>query len=90
MNCRNWATFGKTILWRAYVLGLGVYFWTLMSPLVLAAKKKAAVQEVDQGKSYTLPYIYVIALLSLGLMAVLRPGARTEKGDAMHKKSDDE
>jgi hypothetical protein len=90
MNRRDWASVGRTLLWRAYLLGLSVFCWTLMSPVVLAAKKKAAEAPVDQGKSYTLPYMFVIALLSVGLMAVLRPGSRTEKGDELHKKKDGE
>jgi hypothetical protein len=77
-------TRGRELLWQAFLVGSTAYIWILMSPLALAAKKKAVV-EVDQGKGYTLPYMFVIAILSLGLMAVLRPGRRFEKADDQMK-----
>jgi hypothetical protein len=80
----------RVLATRAVLIAASAYFWLLMSPVALAAKKKAHVQEVDQGKGYTLSYMFVIAVLSLGLMAVLRPGRRLENVDEQIKKKDSE
>ncbi len=66
---------------------LGSAVWMSTSPVAWAAKKKVE-QVVDESKGYTLPYLFVISLLGLGLMAVLRPSGRRDKAD--DKKQDDE
>jgi hypothetical protein len=66
---------------------LSVYFWSLGSPALAAAKKK--VVEEAEKKSYTMPYLIVIMLIGLGLMAICRPSRRADKPDEKVKKEED-
>ncbi len=68
-------------LTQALLVATSAYVWLAMSGVALAAKKKAAEPVADQGKGYTVSYMFVIAMVALGLMAVLRPGRRLEKVD---------
>jgi hypothetical protein len=68
---------GRHLAYRAAPWVLSIYFWSLTSPLVLAAKKKK--EEVAPTKSYVVPYMIVIALVSIGLMTVFRPSRRQDK-----------
>lgn len=72
---------------HASFLALAGYLWLLDSPLAWAAKKKAAAP-VEAGKSYTFPYIIVMAVMAVGLMTVLRPSKRLDKALNMHTKEE--
>ncbi|MBI3839135.1 MAG: hypothetical protein HY288_14540 [Planctomycetia bacterium] len=66
---------------------LAIYFWSLGSPAIAAAKKKVA-EEVET-KSYTMPYLIVIMLIGVGLMAICRPSRRADKPDEKIKPDED-
>jgi len=72
---------------HATLVALAGYLWLLDSPLVWAAKKKPEVA-VEAGKSYTFPYIIVMAVIAVGLMTVLRPSKRLETALNMHTKEE--
>jgi hypothetical protein len=72
---------------HALFLALGGYLWLLDSPLAWAAKKKTEAP-VEAGKSYTFPYIIVMAVMAVGLMTVLRPSKRLETALNMHTKEE--
>ena len=76
---RSWLVQGQLLL-------LTVAIWAISSPLALAAKKKAA--EVVPEKSYVFPYIIVMMLMGLGLMAICRPSNRADRPD--DKKTDED
>lgn len=67
---------------------LAAYLWLLTSPVALAAKKKAA--EAAPTKSYTMPYLIVIAVVAIGLMTVMRPSGRLDQPLDMNKKDKEE
>jgi hypothetical protein len=73
---------------RAVWVAMAVYFWSLGSPALAAAKKKV-VEEVEK-KSYTMPYLIVIVLIGGGLMAICRPSSRADKPDESFKKDKEE
>jgi hypothetical protein len=73
---------------QAVWVTMAVYFWSLGSPVLAAAKKK--VVEEAEKKSYTMPYLVVIMLIGMGLMAVCRPSSRADKPDEKFKKEEDE
>jgi hypothetical protein len=72
---------------HASFLALAGYLWLLDSPLAWAAKKKPQVVP-EAGKSYTFPYIIVMAVVAVGLMTVLRPSKRLDKALNMHTKEE--
>jgi hypothetical protein len=73
--------------WAPVLAALYVQFES--SPLVWAAKKKKE-EAGPAAKSYTLPYMIVIAVVALGLMTVLRPGKRMDEAANMNKKDKDD
>jgi hypothetical protein len=73
---------------HASLLTLAGYLWLLDSPLAWAAKKKAEAAP-QAGKSYTFPYIIVMAVMAIGLMAVLRPSKRLDQPLNMHTKKEE-
>ena len=73
---------------HAASLALAVTFWSLGSPALAAAKKK--VVEEAETKSYTMPYLIVVMLIGIGLMAVCRPSSRADKPDETFKKEEEE
>jgi len=72
---------------HAYWLVLAGYLWLADSPLVLAAKKQKEAAAAPT-KSYVFPYIIVMAVVGVGLMAVLRPNSRLAKPLDMHTKEE--
>jgi hypothetical protein len=78
---------GLCFVHRVAPWALAVYFWVLTSPLAWAAKKKAA--DVAPTKSYVVPYMIVIALVSIGLMTIVRPGKRLDKALDMKVKEEE-
>ena len=76
--------FARQVFWAA----LAIYFWSLGSPVLAAAKKK--VVEEAAKKSYTMPYLIVIVLIGVGLMAICRPSSRADKPDDKFKKEGEE
>ena len=69
---------GRHVAYRVAPWVLTIYFWCLTSPLVLAAKKKKD-EAAAPTKSYVVPYMIVIAIVSIGLMTVFRPSRRQDK-----------
>ncbi|HEV3137168.1 MAG TPA: hypothetical protein VGZ26_04675 [Pirellulales bacterium] len=69
-------------------MALTVYFGLLGSPALAAAKRK--VVEEAETKSYTMPYLIVVMMIGLGLMAVCRPSRRTDKPDDQFKKEEED
>lgn len=61
----------------------------LLAAPSLAAKKKKKEDE-QPTKSYVLPYMIVITMVSVGLMTICRPGSRQDPGDATKKKQNAE
>ena len=78
---------GQLRRWAPVLAALYIQFES--SPLVWAAKKKKE-EAGPAAKSYTLPYMIVIAVVALGLMTVLRPGKRQAEGANLNKKDKDE
>ncbi|HEY2894866.1 MAG TPA: hypothetical protein VGJ16_11650 [Pirellulales bacterium] len=78
---------GQLRRWAPILAALYIQFES--SPLVWAAKKKKE-EAGPAAKSYTLPYMIVIAVVALGLMTVLRPGKRQDEGANLNKKDKDE
>jgi hypothetical protein len=76
--------FARQAMWVA----MAVYFWSLGSPVLAAAKKKV-VEEVEK-KSYTMPYLIVIMLIGVGLMTICRPSSRADKPDDTFKKEEED
>jgi hypothetical protein len=76
--------FARQAAWGA----LAVYFWSLGSPAIAAAKKK--VVEEAETKSYTVPYLIVIMLIGVGLMAICRPSRRADKPNEKVKQDEEE
>lgn len=74
---------------QAAVVGLAAYFWLLTSPLVWAAAKKKAEAPVET-KSYTMPYLIVIMVISMWLMTICRPSRRLDKPDEKLRKNETE
>ena len=74
---------------RAAVVSLAAYFWLLTSPLVWAAAKKKAEAPVET-KSYTMPYLIVIMVISMGLMTICRPSKRLDKAEDKLRKNEPE
>lgn len=68
------------LLHRVHFALLVLYLTCATSPLVWAASKKKE-EVVAETKSYTFPYILVMMILALGLMAVCRPSSRLDKVD---------
>lgn len=68
---------------QAAWMALAVCFWSLGAPALAAAKKK--VVEEAETKSYTMPYLIVIMLIGVGLMAICRPTRRADKPDEKAK-----
>lgn len=60
----------------------------LTGPTTAWAQKKKQKEEEPPTKSYVLPYMIVIMLVSVGLMTVCRPGKRKERPDEI--KADEE
>ncbi len=85
---RTTLTRGRHLVYRVLPIAMAGYLWLLTSPVALAAKKKA----VEEGptKSYTVPYMIVIALVGVGLMTVMRPSSRLDEPLAMNKKNEEE
>ena len=72
-------------LWACAIVGA---VWWISSPVALAwASKKKEAEEVVT-KSYTMPYLIVIMVIALGLMAVCRPGSRVDKSEDQPKKKE--
>jgi uncharacterized membrane protein len=71
---------------RVAVVVLLVVCLLFTSPALAAKKKKEEV--AAPTKSYVLPYIIVLMLVSVGLMTVCRPGRRLDRVDEK-KKSDE-
>jgi hypothetical protein len=76
-SCRP---YGHRALWLASAAAV----WVATSPLAFAAKKKA-LEVVPETKSYVTPYLIVLMLIGLGMMAVLRPGKRADRPDEKMK-----
>ena len=74
---------------RATVLALMVCLVVATSPFVMAAKKKKE-EAAKPTKSYTMPYMIVIVLVSVGLMTVARPGRRADKSEQKVKQQEEE
>jgi hypothetical protein len=78
---------------QAVPLALACYLWLMTSELAWAWAKaqKKAVEEVET-KSYVGPYLIVMVLVAMGLMAVCRPSRRLDKLDERIKedKKEDE
>lgn len=68
----------KAALRRALPLVLVLCVLATASPLALAKSKKKE-EAAAPTKSYTVPYMIVIALVSIGLMTVARPSRRADK-----------
>jgi hypothetical protein len=47
------------------------------------------VVEEAETKSYTMPYLIVVTMIGLGLMAVCRPSRRADKPDDKFKTEED-
>jgi hypothetical protein len=71
---------------RAAVVILLVACLLVTSPALAAKKKKE--EEGPAKKSYVIPYMVVLMLVSVGLMTVCRPGRRKDRPD--EKKKDEE
>jgi hypothetical protein len=59
----------------------------MLTPATASAAKKKKEEEVPT-KSYVLPYMIVMMMVSVGLMTVCRPGKRKDRPD--EKKPDEE
>jgi hypothetical protein len=53
------------------------------------AKPKKQEKEAPPSKSYVVPYMVVLAMIGVGLMAVCRPANRLEKPDDRMQKDED-
>jgi uncharacterized membrane protein (DUF485 family) len=78
----------RQFAFRAAVVGLVAYFWLLTSPLVLAAGKKKA-EAPAETKSYTMPYLIVIMVISMGLMTICRPSRRADKPEEKRRSEEE-
>jgi hypothetical protein len=74
---------------RASWAALAAYFWLITSDMAWAAKAHKKVVEEVETKSYVFPYIIVIFIVGIGLMAVCRPGSRLDKIDDKIKEKED-
>ena len=79
-----WPRLVRQVAWAV----LAVSVLSLGSP-ALAAPKKKVVEEAET-KSYTMPYLIVIILIGVGLMAICRPSRRADKPDEKFKKDEEE
>ena len=68
----------KAMLRRALPWVLVLCVLATASPLAVAKSKKKE-EAAAPTKSYTVPYMIVIALVSIGLMTVARPSRRADK-----------
>lgn len=62
----------------------------LSSATPAAAQKKKKEVEAPPSKSYTVPYMIVLAMLGIGLMTVCRPSSRLEKASDKVKEEEKE
>ncbi|HEX3726063.1 MAG TPA: hypothetical protein VHV08_07455 [Pirellulales bacterium] len=63
--------------------------WLGSSDLAVAAAKKKPEPEAAPTKSYTVPYMLVVALIGMGIMAIGRPSNRLDKvDDKVNEKTD--
>lgn len=69
------------------LLGALLVSCLLLTPSTALAKKKKE-EEAAPTKSYVLPYLVVMMMVSVGLMTVCRPGKRKDRPD--DKKPDEE
>lgn len=53
----------------------------LATPSAALAQKKKKQEEAAPQKSYVMPYMIVMMMISVGLMTVCRPGKRKERPD---------
>jgi len=68
----------RAMLRRALPLVLVLCLLATAAPVALAKSKKKE-DAAPPTKSYTIPYMIVIAVVSIGLMTVARPGRRADK-----------
>jgi hypothetical protein len=80
--------FARTLLPACRTLVVLLVMLLVAAP-ALAAPKKKVVEEVPT-KSYTTPYLIVIVLISVGVMAICRPSSRADKLDDKKKSDKDE
>lgn len=84
-------TRSRAVLKRAATcLALAAAVWVAVADLASAAPKKKEEPAAAPTKSYTVPYMLVLALLGMGLMTVCRPTSRLEKLDDKLSKKDEE
>jgi hypothetical protein len=77
----------RRVLQRVLV-GLMLVSLLVLTPTTALAQKKKKKEEELPTKSYVLPYLVVMAMVSVGLMTVCRPGKRQDRPD--DKKADEE
>jgi hypothetical protein len=69
---------------RITVVAMLIVCLALASPALAAKKKKE--DEAAPTKSYVVPYMIVLMLVSVGLMTVCRPGSRKNPVEENQKK----
>ncbi len=78
-SLKRWVGSSPRFARRATWAALAILFFLLSSP-ALAAPRKKVVEEAET-KNYTVPYLIVVILIGVGLMAICRPSHRADKPD---------
>ena len=79
----------RTTAQRVAVLLLVAMTVALFTTSPAWAKPKKQEKEAPPSKSYVVPYMVVLAMIGVGLMAVCRPANRLEKPDDRMQKEED-
>jgi hypothetical protein len=83
-----WIQLRRSARWLACLV-IASSFVLVPADVAWAKTKKKKEEEVET-KSYVVPYMIVISLVSVGIMTVCRPGSRLDKADDKKREKEEE